>query len=593
MSGESAPVLSTPADYILEPVSAAGPTSEDALSEEQLYLQYEIRRTIDEIRQGRWRKIALQFPDDMLRDAPRVFEALRDGLKQSRKEPKSNQDVENSTQYATVETSSEVHTDNLEETICILADTSYGSCCVDEVAAEHCDAEVVVHYGRSCLSPTARLPVIYIFTSAPLNLPSVIASFEATYPDKAEKVCLMADIPYAKHLPILRSSLLSSGYTNLFLTEVVHDPSSLIPNRTVPAESLTDPSALKAYSIFHISTPPTSLLLILTSRIAAMHIYPTATTSPTTTALAPSNYTTPLLRRRYALCTRLSTASIFGILINTLSVSSYLLALKHCQDLITAAGKKSYVFVVGKLNPAKLANFAEVDGWVVVGCWESSLVEGDGWYKPVITPFELEIALQSDDERRWGGEWVGDWRGLLKDGKEEEVLDDGEQNGVIANGNAASDEQETFRTIDDADQEIQDDSDSEPPAFDLRTGRYVSNSRPMGRPTTSKPSNPINASITNTTKPSTDLTIRAKETHLTTIGSRPSPGAAYLNSKRTWQGLGSDFSAVERDGSSGGAGGVEYERDEEGRIRGAEMESGREGVAKGYRSHVGKEGGGS
>ncbi|EGP87857.1 uncharacterized protein MYCGRDRAFT_40213 [Zymoseptoria tritici IPO323] len=560
MSEESAPVLSTPADYILEPVTAAGPTSRDALSEEQLHLQYEIRRTIDEIRQGRWRKIALQFPDDMLRDAPRVFEALRDGLEQSRKEPISNQDVEHSTQHATVEASSEVPIDNPEETICILADTSYGSCCVDEVAAEHCDAEVVVHYGRSCLSPTARLPVIYIFTSAPLDLPSVITSFEATYPDKAEKVCLMADIPYAKHLPILHSSLLSSGYTNLFLTEVVHDPSSLIPNRTVPPEALSDQFALKAYSIFHISTPPTSLLLILTSRIAAMHIYPTATTSPTTTALAPSNYTTPLLRRRYALCTRLSTASIFGILINTLSVSSYLLALKHCQDLITAAGKKSYVFVVGKLNPAKLANFAEVDGWVVVGCWESSLVEGDGWYKPVITPFELEIALQSDDERRWGGEWVGDWRGLLKDGKRE-------------------DGQESLRTIDDADQEIQDDSDSEPPAFDLRTGRYVSTSRPMGRPTTSKPSNPINASITNTTKPSTDLTIRAKETHLTTIGSRPSPGAAYLNSKRTWQGLGSDFSA--------------YERDEEGRIRGAEMESGREGVAKGYRSHVGKEGGGS
>jgi diphthamide biosynthesis protein 2 len=34
----------------------------------------------------------------------------------------------------------------------ILGDTSYGECCVDEVNAEHNAADVVVHYGRSCLS---------------------------------------------------------------------------------------------------------------------------------------------------------------------------------------------------------------------------------------------------------------------------------------------------------------------------------------------------------------------------------------------------------------------------------------------------------
>ena len=34
----------------------------------------------------------------------------------------------------------------------ILADTTYGSCCVDEVAAEHVGADLIVHYGRTCLS---------------------------------------------------------------------------------------------------------------------------------------------------------------------------------------------------------------------------------------------------------------------------------------------------------------------------------------------------------------------------------------------------------------------------------------------------------
>ena len=35
----------------------------------------------------------------------------------------------------------------------VLGDTSYGACCVDEVAAQHLSADVIVHYGRTCLSP--------------------------------------------------------------------------------------------------------------------------------------------------------------------------------------------------------------------------------------------------------------------------------------------------------------------------------------------------------------------------------------------------------------------------------------------------------
>jgi len=35
----------------------------------------------------------------------------------------------------------------------ILADTTYGQCCVDEVAAEHVEAQAIIHYGPACLSP--------------------------------------------------------------------------------------------------------------------------------------------------------------------------------------------------------------------------------------------------------------------------------------------------------------------------------------------------------------------------------------------------------------------------------------------------------
>ena len=73
-----------------------------------------------------------QFSDDMLTDAPRVFERLREGLTKQRKDG-----LEDATGDAiTITLAETTELNNTEEKLTILADTSYGACCVDEVAAE-------------------------------------------------------------------------------------------------------------------------------------------------------------------------------------------------------------------------------------------------------------------------------------------------------------------------------------------------------------------------------------------------------------------------------------------------------------------------
>ena len=47
---------------------------------------------------------------------------------------------------------------------------------------------------------------------------------------------------------------------------------------------------------------------------------------------------------------------------------------------------------VGKLNVPKMANFLEIDIYVLVACPENSLVDSHEFYKPVVTPFEMELA---------------------------------------------------------------------------------------------------------------------------------------------------------------------------------------------------------
>ena len=593
MEASGAPVLSTPAEHIFEaPVSVTQTGSR--LSDEQLYVQYEIRRTVNEIRNGKWKRVALQFPDDMLGDAPRVCENLKKDLKNEKKtnNAKAIEGVTEKVKKVAIEDETEVDiawqgdkpqdVEDEEEHLTILGDTSYGACCVDEVAAEHCSAEVVVHYGRSCLSPTARLPVIYVFTTRSLDHESTIATFKATYPDLREKVVLMADIPFQHHVPELDRLLKErEGYTNVHATEILHNPSSPLPNRTVPDEISSDPSALVSYSIFHISDPPTSLLLTLSSRVSRVHILPTNNSTGNASPLALQTNTTAALRRRYALLIKVATAPIIGILINTLSVKNYMTALTHCQDLIAAAGKKSYTFVVGKLNAAKIANFSEVEGWVVIGCWESSLIESADFYRPIVTPFELDMAMTNDKERVWGGEWVSDFGALLARDQEKKAA-------AAAAGPVAQDEDVTDPAAANANNASDDDpyanvsSDDEPPEFDLRTGRYVSHSRPMGRPNKTNSNNSSAPGIDkahldgNKPKLSSSLIQRTKG-EIASVNGAASPGAEYLRSQRTWQGLGSDYA-------------IEYERDENGKIRGATMEEGRAGVARGYAVAEDKEG---
>lgn len=62
-------------------------------------------------------RVALQFPDEGLIDAVPVFHALSEALHALTSTPPS---------------------------LYILADTSYGSCCVDEVAAAHVQADAIV-----------------------------------------------------------------------------------------------------------------------------------------------------------------------------------------------------------------------------------------------------------------------------------------------------------------------------------------------------------------------------------------------------------------------------------------------------------------
>lgn len=71
-----------------------------------------------------------------------------------------------------------------------------GSCCVDEVAAEHVGADCIVHYGGACLSPSNRLPLMYVFERRPLDRDACTSAFRELYPDTQSRIILLYDVSY-------------------------------------------------------------------------------------------------------------------------------------------------------------------------------------------------------------------------------------------------------------------------------------------------------------------------------------------------------------------------------------------------------------
>eukprot|EP00730_Choanoeca_flexa_P000014 TRINITY_DN10005_c0_g1_i4.p2 TRINITY_DN10005_c0_g1~~TRINITY_DN10005_c0_g1_i4.p2 ORF type:complete len:193 (+),score=26.60 TRINITY_DN10005_c0_g1_i4:54-581(+) len=100
------------------------------LDDARIVETFELPRCERAINDGKYQKVGLQFPDELLPYATQIYTYLR------------------------------THTDSH---LFIMGDTSYGSCCVDEVAAEHATADLIIHFGQSCLSRTTRLPTLFVF----------------------------------------------------------------------------------------------------------------------------------------------------------------------------------------------------------------------------------------------------------------------------------------------------------------------------------------------------------------------------------------------------------------------------------------------
>lgn len=377
-------------------------------------------------------RVAVQFPDELLDDSLDVCWLLEEQL-----------------------------ADKIASTplVFCLGDTTVASCCPDEVAALHLQADVLVHYGHACLSPTGTLPVIYSFGQLEFDTSVAVQAIQSLSDVMPAKLLLLYQVGYHHAMSELQEQLSENNKTVIVVGQIpqptqkktrILQQHSCCGNHVTggcanlqeariqeeqvmdgqsPTENCHDTPTRHSLVVGGLELPDTiatwddltdyTILFIGESESTSQRQYVnimlrflSLTTPPqaywtyspkekTITASIPSNLQKQL-NRRFFLTQKARDAHVFGILVSNLSQQHLVEVVKSLKKKIQDAGKASYSFAVGKINPAKLSNFAEIECFVLVACREHSLLSNEREYPvPVVTPLELDVALGNLE---WGAQ---------------------------------------------------------------------------------------------------------------------------------------------------------------------------------------------
>ncbi|GMH34104.1 hypothetical protein BSKO_01938 [Bryopsis sp. KO-2023] len=359
----------------------------------ELRQQWEIEASVAFVTNGGYRTVVLQFPDDLLGDSAAVAEAF----------------------------TSECEDGTHPVEVFVLADSAYDSLSTDEVAANHVKADCVIHYGPASMAPACHLPTFFVFPAENCSPSECSEYVSRNLPEWIDGESTAAVLFLDQALQHYRQHIASNlgnaqSSTPLIVAETV--PRTVQPRanecgKQSACTTATDhPEANKqtghSFAGMRWSLPDETLMcdcvcvwigdensqtLFQLSLRFSTSKWVLVDPAKLTSQIGLPIRTTQLLRRRYYLVEKARSAQIVGILVSTLAVGGFLAVTKRLKQLAGFAGKKTYMVVIGKPTPAKLANFPEVEVFVMVSDPTSMILDSKEFMAPIITPYEAQMAF--------------------------------------------------------------------------------------------------------------------------------------------------------------------------------------------------------
>jgi diphthamide synthase subunit DPH2 len=233
------------------------------------------------------------------------------------------------------------------------------------MSAKHIQASVILHFGHTCES-TSSIPVL----------------------------CLVEPMTPAYNL--IESQVSELG-TKIFITglsdEVVETAKKIM--RGLNKEVLDSRSS--AESIIYVGNG---------CCVSSLIENPEQTIWTLTSYKFERHDSYQFISKRYHYISQVPESKVFGIIISSLNVYNQIsLPLK---SLLQKHQKVFYPIYLGRITPVKLGNFQDIDMFVMVSCKNTPLPDNRNMFRPVITPFELEVGLKGAWEGKYSTQFVGE-----------------------------------------------------------------------------------------------------------------------------------------------------------------------------------------
>ncbi|PWU90672.1 putative diphthamide synthesis protein [Trypanosoma cruzi] len=324
--------------------------------------RFEIDKCVRRIKEKNATRVALQFPEGLLMFAAPIADIL---------EAKTGAEM------------------------VILGDVTYGACCVDDYSAVALGCDFLIHYGHSCLISIKDCLIssmMYVFVEIEIDIQHFVDTVRRLVSPETRLACI-ATIQFVSSMragmqmlgdhfqhPVIipQNRPLSSGEI-LGCTSPVVDPATV------------DMVLYVGDGRFHLES-----FLIAHPTLNALQY------DPHNKTLTKESYNTTEMRtlRKEAVEKGMSAKS-FALIMGTLGRQGSPRIVDRIIQMAERQGKTVNLLLMSEIFPERLSRLQDVDCYIQVACPRLSIDWGYAFDKPLLSPYEAEVALKAVE---WGND---------------------------------------------------------------------------------------------------------------------------------------------------------------------------------------------
>ncbi len=267
----------------------------------------------------------------------------------------------------------------------VSSDPCYGACDLPISEAKLLDADLIIHYGHTPLTPNTDVPIVYVEARAKISIKAALKK-AAPYLESWSKIGLVTTVQHVHQLDEAKKLLEAAGKTVF----VGNSDSAKHPGQVIGCDFGNAQS---------VSEEVEGYLFVGGGRFHAMGVA-LATGKPTVIADPYEELAYPIqddarrvIMQRWGNISEAKEAKSFGVLISLKSGQMRLRAALDIKEKLEQNGRKATLLALREVTPSSLMQFPSLDAFVNTACPRLSLDDAPHYGKPLLYLNEALVLL--------------------------------------------------------------------------------------------------------------------------------------------------------------------------------------------------------